>query len=254
MTTGGLLVEVAARFLKPRPLAMLFATISIAALLVDTFEQDWFPGHRETAVLIWLLALICSTAVLASRSLLSWAALLIKPRSPLFPVAPTSLAVVALVSAIPGSDPTRYLHLVLWLASCYAPALAGISTNQWNWKKTALKLTLGACALNTLLVAPAFPLVVEVWILFLLVLLSTVRGVVATYGLMLIAGSAVTLLRGRADLDLTAVAACMVLLTLFSIIYAPSLIWIRSRLTKDRWRERTYVNRTRTGIGPQHFV
>ena len=241
MTTGGLLVEVAARFLKPRPLAMLFATISIAALLVDTFEQDWFPGHRETAVLIWLLALICSTAVLASRSLLSWAALLI------------NLALVPcrtnFVGRRSGECDPGFRDSVLApgpVARVVRTRAAGISRIGRRPQAHARSM----CAEYTL--PRRSP--VEVWILFLLVLLSTVRGVVATYGLMLIAGSAVTLLRGRADLDLTAVAACMVLLTLFSIIYAPSLIWIRSRLTKDRWRERTYVNRTRTGIGPQHFV
>ena len=254
MTTGGLLVRVAARFLKPRPLVILFGAISIAAILLDTFEPDWLPGHREAAALIWLLVLSCSAAALASTSLLSLLVLLIKPRSPLFPVAPTSLAVVALLSAIPGSDPTWHLHLVLWFVSCYAPALAGIDTDQWKWKKTALQLTVGSCALNAFLVVPAFPLVFEVWILFLLAALATVRGVAVSYGLMLIAGSTLTFLLGRADVDLAAAAGCMVLLAMFAIIYAPSLIWIRSRLTKDRWRKRTYVNRTRTGIGPQHFV
>ena len=139
---------------------------------------------------------------------------------------------------------------MLWFVSCYAPVFVGIATEQWGWKKTALQLTVWSCALDTLLVVPTFPLIVEVWILFLLAVLAVlaaVRGVAVGYGLMLIVGSVVTLLLGRADVDLPAAAGCMLVLVLFAIIYAPSLIWIRSRLAKDRWRMRTYCNRTRTG-------
>ena len=253
-TAGGLLVRVAAKFLRPRPLVILFGAISVAAIVIDFFEPDWLPGHREAAAIFWLLLLICAAGILASRTLLGLGVLLVKPKSPLFPVALTSGAAVALLSVIPGSDPTWHLHLVLWFVSCYAPVLWGIDTDQWEWRKTAAHLTLGSCALNTFLVVPAFPLVLEVWILFLLAVLGTVRGVAASYGLMLIAGSAVTLLMRQAGVDLAAAAGCMVLLALFTIIFAPSLIWLRSRLAKDRWRKRTYLNRTRTGIGPQHFV
>ena len=257
MTAGGPLVRVSARFTKPRPFAVLFCVISIAAILIDIFEPVWFPGHREAATLFWLLALTCLAGVLASRDLLRLVVLLVNPKSPLLPVVLASVVAVALVSAIPGSRPTWLLHLMLWFVSCYAPVFVGIATEQWGWKKTALQLTVWSCALDTLLVVPTFPLIVEVWILFLLAVLAVlaaVRGVAVGYGLMLIVGSVVTLLLGRADVDLPAAAGCMLVLVLFAIIYAPSLIWIRSRLAKDRWRMRTYCNRTRTGIGPQQFV
>ena len=257
MTAGGPLVRVSARFAKPLPLAVLFCVISIAAILIDNFEPAWFPGHREAAALVWLLALTCLVGVLASRDLLRLVVLLVNRKSPLLPVVLASVVAVALVSAIPGSRPTWLLHLALWFVSCYAPVFVGIDTEQWGWKKTALQLTIWSCALDTLLVVPAFPLIVEVWILFflaVLAVLAAVREVAVGYGLMLIVGSAVTLLLGRADVDFPAAAGCMLLLVLFAIIYAPSLIWIRSRLAKDRWRMRTYCNRTRTGLGPQQFV
>ncbi len=254
MTAGGLLVGLVARFLRPWKLAMLFILISAATILIDVMEPDWMPGHREAATIFWLLLLLCAAGILESRRLLRLAVLLVKPKSPLIPVAFASGVAVALLSAIPDSDPTWYLHLVLWFMSCYAPALSRIDSDQWEWAKTTTHLTVGSCALNTFLVAPAFPLVLEVWILFVLAALGTVRSVAATYGLMLIAGSAVTFLMGRADVDLAAAGGCMALLVSFTIIFAPSLIWIRSRLDRDRWRKRAYLNRTRSGIGPQHFV
>ena len=254
MTAGGPLVRVIVRFAKLRPLAVLVCVISTAAILIDNFEPAWFPGHREAAALVWLVALTCSAGVLASRDLLRLVVLLVNPKSPLLPVVLASVVAIALVSAIPGSRPTWLLHLALWFVSCYAPVFVGIDTEQWEWKKTALQITIGSCALDTFLVVPAFPLILEVWILFLLAVLAAFRGVAVGYGLMLIVGSAVTLLLGRADVDLPAAAGCMLLLVLFAIIYAPSLIWIRSRLAKDIWRMRTYRNRTRTGLGPQRFV
>ena len=254
MTAGGLLVGVAARFAKLRPFAALFGAMSVAAILVDTLDSGWAPGHRETAVLLWLMALACLAGAFAGRDLLRLVVLLVNPRSPFLPVVLTSVAAVALVSAIPGSHPAHLLHLVLWFVSCYAPAFVGIDTEQWKWKRTALKLTIGSCALGTLLVVPAFPLIVEVWILFLVAVLATVRGVLVGYGGVLIVGSVVTFVLGRADIDLAAAAGCMLLLVLFAITYAPSLIWIRHCLGNDRWRKRTYLNRTRTGIGPQRFV
>ena len=181
--------------------------------------------------------------------------LLVNPKSPLLPVVLASVVAIALVSVIPVSRPTSLLHLALWFVSCYAPVFMGIDTEQWEWKKTALQITIGSCALDTFLVVPALPLILEVWILFLLAVLAAFRGVAVGYGLMLIVGSAVTLLLGRAACGfIPAAAGCMLLLVLFAIIYAPGLIWIRSRLAKDRWRMRTYRNRARTGLGPQRFV
>ena len=254
MTTDGPLMRVIGWFAKPLPLAVLFCVISIAAILIDNFEPAWFPGHREAAALVWLVALTCSAGVLASRELLRLVVLLVNLKSPLLPVVLASVVAIALVSVIPVSRPTSLLHLALWFVSCYAPVFMGIGTEQWEWKKTALQITIGSCALDTFLVVPAFPLILEVWILFLLAVLAAFRGVAVGYGLMLIVCSAVTLLLGRADVDLPAAAGCMLLLVLFAIIYAPSLIWIRSRLAKDLWRMRTYRNRTRTGLGPQQFV
>ncbi len=254
MTSGGLLVGVAVRFLRLWPPLILFGVINVTAVGIDVFEPVWLPGHREAAAIFWLLFLICAAGIFASRNLLDLGLLLVKPRSPLFPLVLTSGVAVALVSAIPGSNLTWHLHLVLWFVSCYAPALSGIDSDQWEWRKTAGHLTVGSCVLNTFLVVPAFPLVIEVWILFAVAVLGPVRGVVPSYGLILLAGSAVTLLLRRADVDLPAAAMCMVLLVLFTIVFAPSLIWIRSLLAQDRWRKRTYLNRTRTGIGPQHFV
>ncbi len=135
MTAGGLLIRLAARFLGPWKLAILFILISAAAILIDVMEPDWLPGHREAATVFWLLLLLCTAGILESRSLLSLAVLLVKPKSPLLPVAFASGAAVALLTGLPNSDPTWHLHLVLWFMSCYAPVLSRIDSNQWSGRR-----------------------------------------------------------------------------------------------------------------------